>query len=295
MLPNHYFFGITADTQETPDSVEIFKFITQDTPTAAQIPAHNEQQQQLHHEEDEHWEYESDGMPQIHDTIASSIRDQQAQFADLHDRLQVITHAIDNLFKDLTRHGSRVTTRMEDLNAQLAKIQHITQLESRIGELENKIQQMRGEQKDWTGHFQQIENSLKTRHDALLAGLPESMGDGELESLGSSVNANDISPRQQRAKYEALLVSLDWLPARPRCRLRNLSEATRVSPKEIPLKGHYVHILFEASNVQYGVMDTDRRCTARTATIKHSSSRKRVNMTNRTFAAIICTPHCRML
>jgi mannose-binding lectin 1 len=176
VLPAYNFFGITAESDESPDSIEVFKFVTHNAAKDA-VVEHHQYEPKSTREGD--WEWAEAGPDHMDDSLATTIRDQQAQFADLHDRLQSLSHSIDNLFKELTRHASRLQTRMEDLNGQLAKAQHVQQLEGRVGELDNKIQQLRSEQKDWSGHFSQIENTLKSRHDALLASFPESMSNGK--------------------------------------------------------------------------------------------------------------------
>lgn len=189
VLPTHSTFGLTAESDESPDSIEVFKFVTRDK--ASGLPAAQQQQQQQPTSQQQHvfqQQPEYSGLEQeykpwhMDDALASTILDHELQFADLHDRLQGISHSIENLFRELSRHGSRIQQQVErvnsDISGAMAKSQQISALENKMGEMERQLQQLRGEQKDWSGHFSQIERSLKSRHDDLLAGLPESVGNG---------------------------------------------------------------------------------------------------------------------
>ena len=117
----------------------------------------------------------------IKDSEASSIKSQDAQFADLHNRLQFMSHSMDNLFRELSRSSSLAQARQSELQSTLLTKDHVKALEDRLQNIESLVAQLRKDvnSKDYTGHFNDIHNSLKTGHDNLLASLPDTMGHGK--------------------------------------------------------------------------------------------------------------------
>ena len=68
---------------------------------------------------------------------------------------------------------------MEELHHSLARQSSLDVLATRIQNLENQLNSVRNDQRDWTGHFNDIHSALKVRHDALLNVLPENMSNGK--------------------------------------------------------------------------------------------------------------------
>ena len=181
LLPSNNYFGITAASSETPDSFEIFKFVTSvpsssipQQPLREKIPPQQQQQVPIQ-------DNSRSSSQAIEDALASSISSQEAQFADLHNRIQHHGHAIDIVYSEVQRTAERLQGRVEELHRELAKMEQIRPLESRIAGLENSISALRAEfsKRDYTAQFNEIHNSLKVRHDAILSDLPEKMGHGE--------------------------------------------------------------------------------------------------------------------
>ena len=186
-LPSDNNFGITAASSETPDSFEVFKFVVKTTTSYAReeprkqkvIPPVEKAEQVIPEASSE----------QIKDSDASSIKSQEAQFADLHNRLQLMSHSMDNLFREVTRSSSLSQVRQSELQSTLLTKDHMKILEDRFQNIENALAQLRKDvnSKDYTGHFNDIHSSLKTRHDNLLASLPETMGHGKSSRIPISL------------------------------------------------------------------------------------------------------------
>ncbi len=110
------------------------------------------------------------------DTLASSIRDQQAQFVDLHDRLQSLARSVDNLLQETQRLSGQLQTRMEELEGPLAKAQQVGSVEGRVAKVEGILEEVRRAQEK---QFKEIHGVLEKRHDVLMDSLPENMGKSE--------------------------------------------------------------------------------------------------------------------
>lgn len=233
----------------------MFKLLTYDeatTPVMAETLIREQEHQHQQHQQQkvmgEHHDHEwaeSDGLEHLDDALASSIRDQQAQFADLHDRLQTLSHNLDKVFVDMTKHRSHILSRVDSLNGPLAKTQQLTALENRLHELEQrleqkidqKFEQLRGEQKDWSGHFQTLENSLSTRHDALIASMPESMGQGEVYVFRRDTPLICCSSHCQGPEHEVVLGSICVAPDHTGAGVHCVQAKTPKPSSEISLEG----------------------------------------------------------
>jgi DNA repair exonuclease SbcCD ATPase subunit len=172
--------GVTATSSETPDSIELFKVVTHhvDAEHSRQKQEQHQQHQQYQPPaQDQHAQSGSNWM--IPDALASKFKDQQSQFEDVHGRVQAIAHQVDTVIQEIHRTSANLQGRVEELHHDLAKQYNMEKLESRIANLENRIEALKREQKDWTGHFNDIHASLKARHDTLLSALPESVGSGK--------------------------------------------------------------------------------------------------------------------
>ena len=175
LLPANYYFGVTAASSDTPDSFEVFKFVTSIPP--AHIDRDHLTQKVIPREGGK---TDAETIKLLDDVLASSLKSQDMQFADLHNRLQVTGHQIENLFHELSRLTGMIQGRMEELHHELPKSEQVRSLESRIGALEHTVETFRNEfhQKDWTPNFNDVHSSLKARTDNLIADLPDRLAHG---------------------------------------------------------------------------------------------------------------------
>jgi lectin, mannose-binding 1 len=168
---------LTAVTTDTPDSFEIYKFVTslpsrgggqarQGISQPKRSPPRDTPQYGWSTPEDE-----------IRDALASSIETQEAQFADLHDRMQSMGHGVSELLREVKRGNALIQGKMD-------------YFDSRLSQLERAIQDLGREigSRDYEGHLEDIRSSLKDRHESLLQTLPDTLRGG-----GSQLAIKDFS------------------------------------------------------------------------------------------------------
>jgi mannose-binding lectin 1 len=108
-LPAGYYFGITATTGEDPDSFELQKFIVTagGQPVSAPSPTQQTQQQQ----QPPHTQ-KMDKMPGapefIPDRDADQIKSTSDQFADVHNRLQALSHHMGTLYYEFKEMSDKI-------------------------------------------------------------------------------------------------------------------------------------------------------------------------------------------
>ena len=174
LLPTNNYFGITATSSDTPDSFELFRFITRTSREyGREEPQRSTPPTRLEEEE------ESD--IDLRDVLASSITSQEGRFADLHNRLQDQATAFEDIFREVQQSAERSQRMYEDLIRTLSSQDQLRALDRRVNHIETMISDFRMDfaRKDYSGHFNDLQSGLKDRHDALLESLPERFGHGE--------------------------------------------------------------------------------------------------------------------
>lgn len=114
-LPSGYYFGITAATGEQPDSFEVNKFIVtssiphnHDNVVKGGAPPIQNQQQSPNTPQLQKLD-RFPGMPEVlPDKMPEEIKSQEDQFADLHNRLQTLSHQVAMVFAELEELGKRL-------------------------------------------------------------------------------------------------------------------------------------------------------------------------------------------
>ncbi|KAI9809423.1 MAG: hypothetical protein M1827_006859 [Pycnora praestabilis] len=173
-LPTDNHFGISAASAENPDSFEVYKFLVRaDTP--AQSPPPSPQQ-----------EFSQDTSPaqdnsaeQLSDVPASSITSQDAQFVDLHNRLQVMSHQINRLTAQLTTFAANSDKRHGEMVQSVNKLpfEQMRSMDSRLQSIERTLQTVQKdvEGQDYQEHLTKLQDTMRDTHSSLLRALPESM------------------------------------------------------------------------------------------------------------------------
>ena len=188
-LPTGYQLGITAASADNPDSFEVFKLVvlTEDKNTHANYQNQN-QDQNPHESRNPH-----DGSSQqavgggsgdgsskprivpdtplgngIPDENADKITSSKAQFADLHNRLQEVSHQLSGLYGVISQHGQVGEKRHEETSVFLGemkgrltlleKLDRFEQLEQKINNLERELQRSRN---DLGKNIRDAENAVK--------------------------------------------------------------------------------------------------------------------------------------
>lgn len=183
-LPSGYYFGVSAASAETPDSFEANKFVVSTTnantreevnrqppPQQMEQPPQQQQQQQQ--------QPASGDIPQkLQDTLAASIRTQQDQFADLHNRLQIVNHQVNNIFRELEKLTKRQEERhVELMNRAIPIHEHVSGVERNVEKIEGIVKAIQKdiEGKDYREHLTNLQNTLKDTQTHINEGLPAAM------------------------------------------------------------------------------------------------------------------------
>ena len=178
-LPSDYYFGITAASADTPDTFEVYKFVTTTSASIAreeprrnqpppaqqehqyhQPPAYQQQQQQQHYE----------------DTQASRYTNQDAQFADLHNRLQIMAHAIDNIQQAVSKLTESSEGRHQEISRNVMSGDQLNAMDQRIQGIERTV-------KDYQKEFSSLQSVFKDSHGNLMRSLPAHMTDSKISSF----------------------------------------------------------------------------------------------------------------
>lgn len=190
-LPAGYYFGITARTAENPDSFEVSKFIVE-----SGIP--HEHKNVLKGEPGGPPRRERDGKqaPQLEkldyaahfpgapeavpDTAADEIKSSEAQFADLHNRLQGLSHQLANVFGEFNSLARRIDEKHNQVVAGMPQVpsQKIDEIGRRLENLERSVEAIkRGvEGNDYKEHLTKLNAAIEGVRGGLTEGLPENIG-----------------------------------------------------------------------------------------------------------------------
>lgn len=186
-LPSGYFFGISAATAETPDSFEVNKFvvstttsITREEPQKDKSPppaAAAEQDKRPHLEKLERFPGSPEAIP---DVDASTISRQEEQFADLHNRLQGMTHQIANVFGEFDRLSRTLEERHRDVISHIPGSQSdaLAALSRRLENIERTVAviQKDVEGKDYRETLTNLQQAVEGVRGGLTDHLPDTIG-----------------------------------------------------------------------------------------------------------------------
>ncbi|KAG8629019.1 hypothetical protein KVT40_002884 [Elsinoe batatas] len=172
-LPSGYTFGMTAATSDNPDSFEVNKFAVikthnQPHPGHFAEPASQQQQQRL----PEH--HLPNAPEQIPDRDAASIKKQEEQFADLHNRLQGMSHQVNNIFNEFDRLSRDLNAKHAELMSRSAGArgsdETLRTISSRVENIEHIIHGIERDvsSRDYGHHLNEL-------HEAVTAHLPDSI------------------------------------------------------------------------------------------------------------------------
>ncbi|KAJ4303600.1 hypothetical protein N0V90_002499 [Kalmusia sp. IMI 367209] len=204
-LPEGYFFGISASSAENPDSFEIHKFIVSTTNShtreepgspnqyqAAQDPNQQSQQQQkvqppprvhgnwLQRTQEQNKPIDPNIPQMVEDVFAANIKSQQDQFADLHNRLQVINHKIDGLYDLLEKVIADNDMRFEQLMGRVTPMHdQISATMRNVEKVERTtMQTLRDlESKDFKDLLNSVHQAIHQGHSALSNNIPLAITD----------------------------------------------------------------------------------------------------------------------
>jgi mannose-binding lectin 1 len=176
---------VSASSAENPDSFEIHKFLvsttnshTREEPNKARKQQQNQQQQQSNKPaQQQRLTDDQTSIPQmLEDVAAANIRATQDQFADLHNRIQILnnrvshlTDLLENLVSTSSSHQT-LLTHIDDRSA--ATLRNVEKVERTSMAIQRDL-----ESKDFKDMMMQIHRALESNHEGLVRGLPGVMGE----------------------------------------------------------------------------------------------------------------------
>ncbi|KAL3419148.1 lectin family integral membrane [Phlyctema vagabunda] len=192
-LPLGYHFGVSAASAENPDSFEIYEFVTT---TEEHTPEHHDVEVPGHLSDDESKSHESlpshqethgsnqeavnqghqgGDLPSFSDPpeVPASAISTDAQFADLHNRLQAMMKHITFLSRDLLNYQETQNKKSAELSNQL------TQLSSSLNRLDGLQGNLQGIEKKIEYISSDVKQTKSDLHNALdqhVAGLKTAVG-----------------------------------------------------------------------------------------------------------------------
>lgn len=168
VLPTGYNFGLVASSFDPPDSFEVFQFSLAATiPPSPPAQQQNQQQQQQ--------QQPLTGSDSTSSSSSSSIPLNDAQVADMHNRLNQLSKSIQNLFLEVQRQTENAEQRHKDLVSKLPNGQLITSLDSRVSNLDRMISNLERELKssDHSTQFRKLSEQLTQTHKGVTEHVPE--------------------------------------------------------------------------------------------------------------------------
>lgn len=187
-LPPNYYFGITAATAENPDSFEIYKFI-------ASAAADDKYQTGPPVQQNRGGEKLNilPGSPEaLPDTDADLLKSQNEQFADLHNRLQGLTHQVADMYALFDALGRKIDDRANELassvSSQSGQQQQqqgapsrdaIDRIDRRVENIERTVERVLKdvESKDYRQHLSDLQSTMNSVKGGLTDGLPATLGE----------------------------------------------------------------------------------------------------------------------
>ena len=181
-LPSGYYFGITAATAENPDSFEVYKFVVssgtapqQQTKQQSGPPVQQEQKPPSLQKLDRF-----PGSPEaVPDKAADEIKSQDAQFEDLHNRLQGLTHQLANIFGEFDALSKKLDQRHNEVMGGMPTVPHdaINAMNKRQERMERDIQQLRRdvEGRDYRQHLNSLQEAVEGVRGGITEHLPDTL------------------------------------------------------------------------------------------------------------------------
>ncbi|OAL43857.1 concanavalin A-like lectin/glucanase [Pyrenochaeta sp. DS3sAY3a] len=200
-LPEGYYFGVSASSAENPDSFEVHKFIVstansynREDPNKQRYGSADQHQQQQNlasqqiHEKQTHQQQQQKygsstdqtNIPKmLEDVLAGNIKNQQDQFADLHNRIQIINNRVYDIYELVDRMYKENEQRFNDLmhrvvpidDRSAATIRNVEKVERTTMEILRDL-----ESKDFKDMMNQFHRAIENSQEGLSRSLPLAMG-----------------------------------------------------------------------------------------------------------------------
>lgn len=178
-LPAGYQFGISAATSENPDSFEVNHFVVSTTKSITREEPNTANKQPP--------SGGTNSLPsspeQLPDMDATSIKRQEEQFADLHNRLQSLSHQINNVFGEFERISNTMNDRHAELIGKIPRSsdEALSSLSRRVESIERTVQTIQRdvEGRDYKEHLSNLQQAVEGVRGGLADSLPDRLSQSE--------------------------------------------------------------------------------------------------------------------
>ena len=235
-LPSDYYFGITAASADTPDTFEVYKFVTttsssvaREEPRRNQPPPPGQQDQQYQQPP----AYQQAQQPA--DTQASQYASQSAQFEDLHNRLQTMAHAIENIQQAVSKLTGDSEGRHREISRNVMSADQLNAMDTRIQGIEKTV-------RDYQKEFSSLQAIFKDSHGNLMQSLPAHVTDSEsfqipenVFSFGNPLLIQTSSHTHQVSAHRPFPLHDHSIPSAASRLVRNIQAKASARTEEVPV------------------------------------------------------------
>lgn len=163
-MPSGYYFGISAASADTPDSFEVYKFVTSAAPgITRELPRKAPPAQQPPPASNQGAATNDQGS-----RGATLDAQSAAQLTEIKNRLQTLSQSLDNVFREVQQLASKSEARHQELSHKVMSSEQLSAMDTRIQSIENTL-------RGFSGQFSNIHSSLKDSHSTLNEGLTQQM------------------------------------------------------------------------------------------------------------------------
>ncbi|KAL8906801.1 MAG: hypothetical protein Q9207_001789 [Kuettlingeria erythrocarpa] len=163
-LPSGYYFGISAASAETPDSFEIYRFVTSTAPgITRELPRRDPPPQQPPQGGQANGQEPQQASPNAQFAV---------QFTDLQNRLSTLSQSLENVFREVQSLSAKSDSRHQDLSHRVSSSQKLESMDQKIQGIEDTL-------RSYQGQFSSIQGMVKDSHSTLNKGLTEHMTHSE--------------------------------------------------------------------------------------------------------------------
>lgn len=125
----------------------------------------------------------------LSDVLAGSIKSQEDQFADLHNRIQIINHQVNLIYEIVERLDRESGNRFNDLMGRvvntddkvLAMIRNVEKIERTSMETLRDL-----ESKDFKDTLNAVHDAIQNSHSSLSANMPLAMAHSKFKTIAGS-------------------------------------------------------------------------------------------------------------
>jgi mannose-binding lectin 1 len=210
-----------------------------------QQQAHQDSRQHQQHQQQQKTDPAVGDIPQmLSDVLAGSIRSQEDQFADLHNRIQIINHRVNEISDLLYRIIGDNDQRFNDLMHRIVPIDERTNMMIRTVEKIDRTSaevQRDLESKDFKDVLNTVHSAIENSHNTLNAQIPLAMSHSKLLPLQQCYTFTVLtldSCWQGTSQHDDLLVRRSCSPSHGCWSLHGIQVPKEGCSQEVPMRSN---------------------------------------------------------